>query len=199
MRKHYCVAHVHQWGEHEVRNFVAPEGGSVHVCLTTVGGLQASNALGRYLENSFHKILSSTMLHFDWRHRNLPKSSTFLLLYPGSSLSIIICVLLSSGLLIILSVRLMLFERGQYEDKDSYCYMVTEAGWICESIADSQWPEQTYTTHVSLCIRHSYTAFLKGFCTLLHNLVAGLLILVYEILGNSTNIFLSLPALYQTQ
>lgn len=63
--RHYCEACAHQEGEHELRNFVAPENGSVYVCLLPVDRLWASNALVQYLENYLNKILSSSRHHSD--------------------------------------------------------------------------------------------------------------------------------------
>lgn len=63
--QHYCEACVHQEGEHDLWNFVAPENGSVYVCLPPVDRLWASNALVQYLGNYLNKILSSSRHHSD--------------------------------------------------------------------------------------------------------------------------------------
>lgn len=48
-----------------------------------------------------------------------------------------------------------------------------------------------YHQHVTL-YQGSIHSFIKEVCMLMHNLIVGLLMLVYDICGNSDNIFLSL-------
>lgn len=95
--------------------FVAPENGSVSVCLPPVDRLWASNDLVQNLKNYLNKILSSSRHHSDWKHRHPLTTQPFLCSTLERFLSIIICVLPRSGWL---SVCLMLFERKQYTDQD---------------------------------------------------------------------------------